>query len=329
MKARFHYATLSLLLLLVTFQARGQQFFEPSCGKYFPQAVKQIGLVPGILSTADRITRTGRISAADRPVLSPDHLVHEGPEAYSKRLRYAQETSTHTALSEDIPSGNTPVGGDLEFINYLLDNGMLREARAMLSLYSPSDTLNYLRGWTAYNSKFLEEAAEAFSHIGADSPFYDRAVFYGSVCNAYTGDLETARERLQAYSGPLTELRDTQLKSIGAIMSIPPSNKKPLLAAGLSTVVPGLGKIYAGRLGEGISALLINGVLAAITADQWVHNGPSDWKTIAFGSLGAIFYIGNIYGSYHSVSIYDHEDRLYRQNDLLYNLHIAVRDRLR
>lgn len=327
MRIRLHTA-IFLFLLLNCAPSRAQQWFEPSCGRYFGPAVKELGLVPGVLSTADRITRTGRISAADRPRLSPDGLVHEGPEAYSGRPVSAPAAVPVKISFKDNPDGR-PVDSDLPFVLYLLDNGMLKDAGAMLTLYSPSDTLDYLRGWTAYNSRRLDVAAAAFAKVGEGSAFYDRSVFYGAMSAAHTGNYADALARLNAYNGPLYDLKASQIEGLEKIISVEVREKSPVLAAGLSTLVPGLGKIYAGRLGEGISAFLINGVFAALTADQWVHNGPRDWKTITLGSVGAIFYLGNIYGSYHSVSIYENEDRTYKQASQLYDLHTSVRDRLR
>ena len=79
--------------------------------------------------------------------------------------------------------------------------------------------------------------------------------------------------------------------------------KSPWLAAGLSAIVPGAGKIYAGKTGQGVASFLAVGSLAAITAEQWKHNGIGNWRTILAGSLCTVFYIGNIYGSWMSVSV--------------------------
>ena len=97
------------------------------------------------------------------------------------------------------------------------------------------------------------------------------------------------------------------------------------MAAIASAIIPGSGKIYAGKLGEGISAFLLTGVFGAITAEHWVKDGPANWKTIVPGLLGAFLYIGNIYGSYMSVSIYNSNLKDAQDTAVLYNIHIPLR----
>ena len=97
------------------------------------------------------------------------------------------------------------------------------------------------------------------------------------------------------------------------------------VAALASAVVPGAGKVYSGRLGEGVAAFLTVGSLGAITAENWKKHGGKDWRTIAAGSLCAAFYLGNIYGSYMSVSI-ERDERVASENALiLYHLHLPLR----
>ena len=97
------------------------------------------------------------------------------------------------------------------------------------------------------------------------------------------------------------------------------------VAALASAVIPGAGKVYAGRLGEGVAAFLTVGSLGAITAENWVRHGGKDWRTILAGSLCATFYLGNIYGSYMSVSI-ENNDRITAENTaIVYHLHLPLR----
>jgi hypothetical protein len=92
-----------------------------------------------------------------------------------------------------------------------------------------------------------------------------------------------------------------------------------------SALVPGAGKVYAGRVGEGVAAFLTVGSLGAVTAENWSKHGMKDWRTIVSGALCATFYLGNIYGSYMSVSI-ERDERLAAENTLvLYHLHLPLR----
>ena len=74
-------------------------------------------------------------------------------------------------------------------------------------------------------------------------------------------------------------------------------SKSPLLAGFLSTVLPGSGRIYVGRLNDALLTVFFLGVLGWSTYDGFSENGVSSRKGWTFGTLGGIFYLGNIYGS--------------------------------
>ncbi len=76
--------------------------------------------------------------------------------------------------------------------------------------------------------------------------------------------------------------------------------KKPVVASLLSTVVPGLGKIYTNDIKNGL------GVFSIITLYSWQsyrgfkHEGVKSFYAWSFGAFASGFYIGNIYGSHQS-----------------------------
>lgn len=74
-------------------------------------------------------------------------------------------------------------------------------------------------------------------------------------------------------------------------------SKNPLLAGFLSTVLPGSGRIYVGRLNDALLTVFFLGVLGWGTYDGFSENGVSSRKGWTLGTLGGIFYLGNIYGS--------------------------------
>ncbi len=101
------------------------------------------------------------------------------------------------------------------------------------------------------------------------------------------------------------------------------------VAALASAIVPGAGKVYSGRLGEGVAAFLTVGSLGAVTAENWKKHGAKDWRTIVAGTVCATFYLGNIYGSYMSISI-EKQERADAQDALiLYHLHLPLRSTFR
>ncbi|MBO4566350.1 MAG: hypothetical protein J5695_03895 [Bacteroidales bacterium] len=255
---------------------------------------------------------------------------------------------------------STWISADWDFAEYLIDTGLKKDAATLLAqdLYFPSDTLTYLRGWSAYQLQDLEPALELLRAVPEDSPFAQKSFFYGNAVSAHLGDYATPAALLEAYGGPYKELRGVQLAGLALLRDDPAAfksaresfgysdfalveaerkldeiydfryvrpAKSPLLAAAASAVVPGLGKIYAGRIGEGIESFLITGVSGAVAANYWIKDGPRDWKTIAASAVCAILYIGNIYGSYVSVSIYNNNVKDVQDTAILYNIHIPLR----
>lgn len=253
------------------------------------------------------------------------------------------------------------VSADFDFVEYLIGGKMGKDAAAYLegTYFAPSDTLDFLRGWANYNIKKLDRAAEYFAKVPQGSVFYDKALFFGAVSNVYEGDYDRSVSLLKSYDGPYEELREYQLAGIALLRNDEEAyrqaayyfthqsyalaggermfesiceerydtrGKSPFVAAAASAVIPGLGKVYAGRLDEGISAFLTVGAFAAITAENWIKCGPTNWKTILFGTLGSIFYIGNIYGSYVSVGITNLETQNAQNTTVIYNLHLPLRN---
>ena len=249
---------------------------------------------------------------------------------------------------------------DAAFVDYLIGNNMEGDAVVLLSRgrYYASDTLQYLRGWANYSAKRLEAAAEAFDRVPLDSPFHDKSLFFNVISNAHLGNYARSSELLETYDGPYKELKSLEKAGIAllegraadfvtaadgftfsqyalteserALQGIYNEryfdrSKSPALAAAASAVVPGLGKVYAGELSEGVAAFLTVGSLAAITAENWAKYGVKNWKTLLFGTLGAVFYIGNIYGSYVSVSIHNNDLRNAQDTAILYHIHIPLR----
>lgn len=80
--------------------------------------------------------------------------------------------------------------------------------------------------------------------------------------------------------------------------------KKSMVTAGvLSAIVPGLGKLYIGRKGEFLGALLPILLLGGVAAESYVVSGIQSPHFILYSSLFTVFYVGNIWGSVISVKV--------------------------
>jgi TM2 domain-containing membrane protein YozV len=81
-------------------------------------------------------------------------------------------------------------------------------------------------------------------------------------------------------------------------------DQKSLFLAGLySALVPGSGKIYTGQIGDGITAFIATSLLTFLSVDNFKHN--HNFRGYLFGTLAAVFYGGNVYGSAVSAHQYN------------------------
>ena len=92
------------------------------------------------------------------------------------------------------------------------------------------------------------------------------------------------------------------------------SFKSKFLSGTLSALVPGLGKVYSKRTADGIYSLILVGLSAWQAYDGFEEDGTSSVKGWLLGSIGTVFYLGNIYGSVIAAELYNYrvEDEFVR-----------------
>ena len=297
--------------------------------------------VRGVFSLADYITSNSYLGHAGRQYIKPVP---------------PKETTFHPL--EFNPSVNVrDLDNDVDFIMDLLSRGLVTDALTLVGEgnYRPGDQLNYLRGIALFDDRQFQGADYWLAQAGGD--FKEPALFYGNVAKIHLDRPFDALMAFKGYDGSNTEMAALQhaglalitgnvsmykesemaftysdyrlAESEKALAELSASlagqrSRSPWLAAGLSAIVPGAGKIYAGKTGQGVASFLAVGSLAAITAEQWKHNGMDNWRTIVAGSLCAVFYIGNIYGSWISVSIHQQEVNDETKALVIYNLTVPL-----
>lgn len=90
---------------------------------------------------------------------------------------------------------------------------------------------------------------------------------------------------------------------IDDVQYLPPtaSTKSPIIAAGLSMVVPGLGRAYAGRKVDGLYGFLMSAL--AINVGYKSLKRESLFAPLYVG-MALTFYGGEIYGAYRTAKYY-------------------------
>ena len=221
------------------------------------------------------------------------------------------------------------------------------------------DSLRFMRGYVCYSLRRFDSAVGEFALVSPVSPLASRSTFFSAISSLETGDRATARNTLLNYpsNGEYAELAAFSLAGLALlehdeenyralssrftyssfalseqehefdrIAAKKTKRRSPFVAGALSAVVPGLGKVYAGRVGEGVASFLLVGGLAGAAAEAWIKEGtPKNWRTVVFGAAGSILYVSNIFGSAASVRVYYEEFNKGRDAAVMYGIHIPLR----
>ena len=252
---------------------------------------------------------------------------------------------------------------DYLFINYLIKNNEYKEAIYLLkqSLKNEdSDSANYILGWSYYELKELDSSSAYLLKVGRNSEFYQKSYFFAAYNQTYLGNYTFAKKIIDLVETDLKigEVKNLELAGIALLerdfeeyeklsqafsyQNFVISNEEKKLdtiylrmkefkpksrgmAVILSTIIPGAGKMYVGKWGEGMVNFITVGSFAAMAIENY-NKDKFDYKTIIFSALGGLYYLGNIWGAYHSVGLYRTE--FYEQVDyqILYHIHIPLRN---
>jgi len=216
-----------------------------------------------------------------------------------------------------------------------------------LLMSAPNDTLRLNAGLALRGTGRFEEAEDYFKGLFFFSDLKDYAKleflktefirknysnFYNLLNNkVYLPDSYKPELQRLRYFGLLIE-KKAQLPDSGKFVSVFPKDykneigdfyyrkqhpgmKNPLLAAALSTVLPGAGKFYTENYSDGAVALIFTGLFYGLA----VHNFSKD-KNIAgavYAGIGLFFHAGSIYGSATSAQIYNAGKLLEFQSKLI------------
>ncbi len=229
------------------------------------------------------------------------------------------------------------VGSRLKFADYLFQQEdylrALNEYREFLK-FENNDSVRYRLAESFFRIGRFSEAADNFKglFLGSDISEEAKLGFYRSFF--FSGDYKIFRELATTsiyvpdkYKTEINRLyfishfMDNTLPYDTAKMfsAFPDSNrqeiknfyrgrkfpeyKSPTTAALLSAAVPGLGKIYTGEIGDGITSFITTGLLVFLSVNNFDHD--HDFRGWLFAGLATLSYGGTIYGSAASAQIYN------------------------
>jgi tetratricopeptide (TPR) repeat protein len=230
----------------------------------------------------------------------------------------------------------------LRYANYLFSTGQFRLAATefeRVTFLNPNDTLSKLKLIRSY--RFLKEYATAEKIIEASFSMnnvlmpkdfsyeyikdliseskYAKAEKILAECTTIDPDTRADfrlglmimenrwKEALSlipladSYNG--NSLRSEKLNSL-VVKKLSTPSKSPALAGIMSAIVPGSGKMYCGKMMDGIYSLVFIGCSTWMTSRSYSRNGVN-FGTALLGSLTFSFYSANIYGSAKTAKKYN------------------------
>ncbi len=115
------------------------------------------------------------------------------------------------------------------------------------------------------------------------------------------------KDGLEQYRRRENILRDPVFHQFGLVAQrrLEHRNKSPLLAAGLSAVVPGLGKVYTKDYGDAFMSFLFVGLNAWQAWRGFRKQGVRSVHGWIFAGFGVSFYLGNVWGSAKAAKRYN------------------------
>ncbi len=225
------------------------------------------------------------------------------------------------------------------------------------------DSLHYLTGWVHYLRKDLDTSADHLLLVSQESPVYRKSSFFGAYNLAHSGETSKASSVLSSITieaGTMPyALRHLQMSGVALLdrdfelfarrsenfsgryhvmaaeerrmmqhyerlRDMP--GRSPFVGGMLSAAIPGLGKIYAGKTGEGIVGFLYVAALGLTTYDFYRGSGAGHPLFILSASITGIFYFGNIMGSAAAVRRSNNELNHEMDQRILFDMHIPLRN---
>lgn len=189
---------------------------------------------------------------------------------------------------------------------------------------------SWIRAYLAvdyHDASLLQEAGISLESVGYDEDIHrELRDFQLAGMALIQRDFNSYSEYARTFSGRYFAMAQQQ-QNLNDYMErlLAADRKSPFAAAAMSAVIPGSGKIYAGRRGSGISSFLQVAVFGGIFAESYLRSGPKHARTIVSGSAFGLFYIANIWGSAVAVKITKEEIYEEVNQHILFDLHIPLR----
>jgi len=140
------------------------------------------------------------------------------------------------------------------------------------------------------------------------------STLYRSFALVFSGDTASATRYLSVLDG--NGLRDSTI----ALINTPFKHRSPFLSAGLSTILPGAGQAYCGRLGDAWQSFSVTALFGGAAIYYFFFSPDTSTGNTVKGavtaSLGGFFWLANIYGAANAALDYNDYAGRKRQEQL-------------
>jgi putative component of membrane protein insertase Oxa1/YidC/SpoIIIJ protein YidD len=308
--------------------------FEPSCSEYSKQSINEYGLTIGVILTADRLIRCsgGNADYEDYPYYNRkffdrpqnNSLFGDGRKwslgfsSGSGSKAHFKIDSTFNFAKHLYDKGELQLSKlELMRIQYYTDNSLIKEKINLLlainEFFSNKGikSLDYLSDIDKIDNTELKNNYFLLTYLISD--FQNLNTYCANLCKKYIDTNNyLVNKKLLAYSyykdseldSSIVEINNLSILMRSSVLDTVPnyltknycySVKSPFLAGLMSAIIPGTGYLYAGRLKEGLSALIINGLLGAGIYSLFKNNNTGSGILTAMVTIP--FYFGNIVGA--------------------------------
>lgn len=224
----------------------------------------------------------------------------------------------------------------LTLSDYYYSNHELDSAIKMLDLITPSDKNIFCHSRLKY---FYYSILKSDIHLNDTATirysFYDfnchSEIYYKNRWLFLQSGIKLLNNKLSEFDTLFHQLKSTddsilskELYYLYHLRNHSFPYKTPFMAGLLSSVLPGTGKMYVGKYGQGLSSFLTCLLFFGLTAESYLRLEKFHPQTIIFASLFLTFYFSNIYGSVLSVKIYNIEKKLERKNNIMVSLSVPI-----
>lgn len=210
------------------------------------------------------------------------------------------------------------------FVDYLSNNNLRREHLAYLrnlSDQTSTDTLSYLKA--KYYLQYFNDSLFYINYSNCKKIFINDTITFNkaNILFLKPGITDQIRwfnsfenESLSFVSKNISYAYQASILPSTVIAAALPAslqhdflnykkkyNKKPLIGGALSAAIPGLGKLYVGRPRSFVATFLTHVIYGVQSYESIQKLGLKNPFSVFSLSFFSVFYIANIYSSYHDV----------------------------